>query len=373
VNDLHLLGIERGEPLIGPKTIHIDLTNGCNTNCITCWDHSPLLNETRTAAWKRKRVDAREVIAIVDDAITLGGLQAVIVSGMGEPFTHPEVYEILAALKERDLHVTVITNLIPADAKRIVSLGVDELLIGIHAASERAYQAFHPSFERDEWYRLLAALETFRRAGRRFKHVQVIASCNADELVDMIEFGERWGASQINFKLASLAHGTETARITESQRTRLLEELIPRARTTKLPNNLDVFERQLRAGGADTAPIDEIGCFMGFVYARVLVDGTVLFCCNTDVVVGSIREAKFSELWRAPRWNAMRARMRDGDYLPSCRQCGKVVQNVKYGEKFANAFGRERLRAVTGEGRPKRRHLPLAPPDSPARQQGDTE
>jgi MoaA/NifB/PqqE/SkfB family radical SAM enzyme len=358
VKDLHLLSIERGEPLIGPKTLHIDLTNGCNTNCITCWDHSPLLTDARTAAWKRQRVDAAEVIAIVDDVMTLGGLSAVIVSGMGEPFTHPEVYEILAALKERKLHVTVITNLIPADAKRIVALGVDELLIGIHAASERAYQAFHPSFERDEWYRLLAALETFRRAGRRFKHVQVIAGCNAHELVDMIELGERWGASQVNFKLASLAHGTEDARISEEQRALLLDELIPRARETKLPNNLDVFERQLRAGGGDTAPIDEIGCFMGYVYARVLVDGTVLFCCNTDVVVGSIRDAKFSDLWRAPRWNAMRARMREGDYLPSCRQCGKVVQNVKYGERFAKAFGEERRREVTGGDR-RRVRLPL--------------
>jgi len=367
MKDLHLLGIDRGEPLLGPKTLHIDLTNGCNTNCITCWDHSPLLNDTRTAAWKRQRVDAAETIALVDDVRSLGGLSAVIVSGMGEPFTHPEVYELLAALKERKLHVTVITNLIPADARRIVALDVDDLLIGIHAASERAYQAFHPSFERAEWYRLLAALETFRRAGRRFKHVQVIAGCNADELVDMIEFGERWGASQINFKLASLARGTETARITEAQRAHLLHDLIPRARATKLQTNLDVFERQLRAGGGDTAPIDEIGCFMGYVYARVLVDGTVLFCCNTDVVVGSLKEAKFSELWRAPRWNAMRARMRDGDYLPSCRQCGKVVQNVKYAEKFERAFGKARLREVTGAHN-KRVRLPVLP--SPERERG---
>ena len=133
MKDLHLMSIDRGEPLIGPKTLHIDLTNGCNTNCITCWDHSPLLTEARTAAWKRQRVDAAEAIAIVDDVMTLGGLSAVIVSGMGEPFTHPEVYEILAALKERMLHVTVITNLIPADAKKIVALSVDELLIGDHA------------------------------------------------------------------------------------------------------------------------------------------------------------------------------------------------------------------------------------------------
>lgn len=361
MSELHLLGIDRGVPFAGPKTIHVDLTNGCNTNCITCWDHSPLLDTPQTASWKRQRVTAHDVIALIDDAITLGGLEAVIVSGMGEPFTHPGVYSILEALKARELHVTVITNLVAAEPQRIVDLGVDQLLIGVHAATERAYRAFHPSFERDEWYRMLAALEVFRRNGRRYKHVQVIAGCNADELVEMIDFGTEWRAEQINFKLASLAKGTESARISEEQRARLLDELIPRARArAKIPTNLEVFERQLRTGGGDTAPIDEIGCFMGYVYARVLVDGTVLYCCNTNVVVGNLADGRFSELWRAPRWEAMRARMRDGDYLPSCRQCGKVVQNVKLGQAFAKRFGEERRGAVTGVGRqPRRRHLPL--------------
>ena len=50
--------------------------------------------------------------------------------------------------------------------------------------------------------------------------------------------------------------------------------------------------------------------------------------------------------------------MREGDYLPSCRQSGKVVQNVKYGEKFARKFGEERRRAVTGANN-KRVRLPI--------------
>lgn len=359
--DLHLEGIARGVPLAGPKSLHVDVTNGCNTNCITCWDHSPHLTVARSPSWKRRRVDRAEVEALVDDVIGLGGLDAVIVSGMGEPFTHPEIYDILGALKARDLHVTVITNLIPADADRIVALDVDQLLIGVHGASEGSYRAFHPSFVRDEWAELHQKLERLR--GRRYKHVQVVAGCNAHELVEMIELGARYEAGQVNFKLASLAHGTETTRITEDQRTRLFDDVpraIERARALGLPHNLDVFQEQLRAGGGDTAPIDDIGCFMGYVYARVLVDGTVLYCCNTEVVVGSLGEARFSELWRGPRWTALRERLRAGDYLPSCRQCGKVVQNVGWARRFAKHHGEERLREVTGRDRRRpRKHLPL--------------
>ncbi len=359
----HLRAIVEGRATIGPESIHVDLTNGCNTNCVTCWDHSPLLASPRAAAWKRMRAEAEAVEALVDDVRSLGGLKAVIVSGMGEPFTHPDVYRILAFLKSRGLHVTVITNLVAADAQRVVELGVDQLLIGIHAASEVAYRAFHPSFERDEWWRLLAMLERFRRAGRRFKHVHVIARCNAHELVDMVRLHERWPAAQINFKLASLGHGTEAARIDEAQRAALLDDLVPRAREAAaalgVETNLDVLERQLRAGGGDTAPIDEIGCYMGYVYARVLVDGTVLFCCNTEVRVGSLAEAPFSTLWRGEAWESLRARMRAGDYLPSCRQCGKVNQNVKLARKLREKLGDATLAAIPRA--PQVRRLPIVP------------
>ena len=104
---------------LGPQTLHIDVTNACNTNCVTCWDHSPHLNEARPTIWKKQRADAAKLRALVDDVCSLdgegGGLQAVIVSGMGEPFTHPEIYEILEDLKARGLHVTIITNLVAAD------------------------------------------------------------------------------------------------------------------------------------------------------------------------------------------------------------------------------------------------------------------
>jgi MoaA/NifB/PqqE/SkfB family radical SAM enzyme len=341
-----------GRAVLGPETVHIDVTNGCNTNCITCWDHSPLLTVARTAAWKRRRVDAGEVEALLDDLLGLGGPRAIILSGMGEPFTHPDIYRMIGAVKGRGLHLTIITNLIPADVERVIALGVDTLLIGIHGASEAAYRAFHPSFRSDEWEVLHHMLARLAAAGRRDKHVQVICETNAGEVPEMVRLAHRYGAGQLSFKLASLREGTEACRVTEAQRAWLVAEGVPAAaalaRELGVDANLDVLAAQLGAGGGATAPIAEIGCFMGHVYARVLVDGTVLYCCNTEVVVGSLADAPFSALWRGPRWEAWRARLRAGDYLPSCAQCGKLNQNVKIGRKIAARFGEPTLRAITG-------------------------
>lgn len=360
VTALSLRSISEGRPLGGPESVHVDITNACNTNCITCWDHSPLLRIGRSSAWKRQRADAASVLSLVDDAMSLGSLRAVVLSGMGDPMTHSEVYAIIEGIKARRLHLTIITNLIPADADRIVALGVDQLLIGVHAASEASYVAFHPNFTGREWRKLISMLETFAAAGRRFKHVQVIANVNAHEVVDMVRLAARYRAGQVNFKLASLGEGTEAARIDEAQRQELIDSLVPAARAEAdllgVATNLDVFARQLGAGGAATAPIDEVGCFMGYVYARVLVDGTVLYCCNTEVRVGSLAEASLSELWRGANWEALRAQMRRGDYLPSCAQCGKLNQNVQIGRQFVKAYGEARFCEVIGKAqtRPRR-------------------
>lgn len=358
--------INRGEPALGPSTVHIDITNGCNTNCVTCWDHSPYLDKPRSAAWKRQRVDVGHVVDLLDDLGALGGLSSIVLSGMGEPFTHPDVYTMIEAIKARDLHLTIITNLVAADADRVLALGVDQLLIGVHGASEGAYLAFHPSFRPEEWKKLNAMLAKFRDAGRRFKQVQVVSQENAHELVDMIDFAASTCAHAVNFKLASLREGTDAVRVTEEQRALLVTSLVPkaiaRAKHLGVKTNLRVFEAQLGAGGARTAPIEDVGCFMGYVYSRVLVDGTVLYCCNTDVRVGSLAGGdRFSALWRGEAWRALRAQLRRGEYLSSCDQCGKFNQNVAIGRAFEERFGSERLLAVTGRGEgaaPRTEHRP---------------
>lgn len=351
---LRLHSLDDGQIRLGPQTIHLDITNSCNTDCVTCWDHSPHLRAPPSAAWKRQRADPGLLRELVDDVQGLGGLQAVIVSGMGEPFTHPGVYEILADLKRRGLHVTVITNLLAADVERIIELRVDSLLLGLHGATERAYLDFHPAWSPMHWTRLHEALARMRDAGRRDKHVHVICETNAHELVAMVEQAHRYDAERINFKLASLTNGTEAVQIDASQRARLLESDIGDARTRAealgVRHNLDVFEDQVRTGGAATAPIESVGCLLGYHYSRITVEGTVLYCCNTEVVVGSLaRGEPFSALWRGPAWEGLRARLRQGRYFPGCHQCGKLNQNVKLSKRFRDRFGQARWREVTGQ------------------------
>lgn len=354
IRRLRMQGIAEGRVLTGPQTVHIDLANSCNTNCTTCWDHSPLLLRPRTTQWKRKQMSLEVFTALAEDLASMESVEAVILSGMGEPFSNPEIYRIVEVCKRYNWHVTILTNLLLADVERVLELGIDDLLISVNGVSPESYTAFHPNLRPSDYERLCKLLKYFKDAGRRFKHVQVINRDTAPELIEMVRFAHRYGARSITYKLASLGHGTQQCAITTQQRQQMLDSLIPQARLEAInrgiETNLDVLERQLSAGGLTTAPITEVGCFMGWSYARVTVEGKLLFCCSTEVEVGSLAEGTFSVQWYGERWNGVRRRLMRGEYYPSCLQCGKLNQNLKIGQKVRKCYGEQVFLERIGRG-----------------------
>lgn len=331
---LVLDGIRAGRPQTGPLTVHIDVSNGCNAACVTCWDHSPLLDQPRPAAWKRRRQSWEDYVALTDDLASMGSLRGIVLSGMGEPLTNPDIYRMIRRAREHSWHVMMITNLLAADVEALVDSGVSQLLVGVQGVTPDSYTAFHPGWTERHFFTMCQMLRRLQRSRVRVRHVQVINADTAPELVAMVYFGRSFGADRVNYKLASLAAGTEGCAITEDQRAWMLEEGVPEARRVAaelgVATNLDLFEAQLRTGGRSTAPIAEIGCYMGYVYSRVTVDGEVLYCCNTAVRVGSLTEAPFSALWTGERWQALRETLAAGRFLKGCDQCGKLEQNAKW-------------------------------------------
>ncbi|HEY0253709.1 MAG TPA: radical SAM protein, partial [Kofleriaceae bacterium] len=260
----------------GPRTVHVDVTNACNAACITCWDHSPLLVEKRSAQWKKTKLDRETFAELVEDLVALGSVKNVILSGMGDPLVHRDIYEMIALVKAQGWHLTVMTNLIAADIEKLERAGVDQFLIGVHGATPVAYSAFHPGWDEKEFFTLCSHLRRLARTGAKVRHVQVINRDTAIDVPQMVDFGAQFRADRINFKLASLYGGTETCRITDEQRAWLIAEAVPAARRRadelRVTTNLDLFERQLAAGIDDdsaTVPIEDVGCFMGHVYTRI--------------------------------------------------------------------------------------------------------
>lgn len=360
-----LKGIEQGTPLCGPSTVHIDITNACNAACVTCWDHSPLLNVGRGMDWKRRKLSLADFRKIVSQLSAMESVQSLIISGMGDPLTHSDVYEMIALAREQGWHITLLSNLLAADIESLAKSHVDQILVGVHGATPATYAAFHPGWTEQHFSTLCQHLRTLSGAGIVCRHVQVINRDNAEQLSAMTRFGHRFGADRVNFKLASLYAGTEACGIEASQRDWLLREGIAQAQELALKlgvqTNLPLFTSQVQATlehERATTTIEEVGCFMGFVYTRITVDQEVLFCCNTEIGVGSLAETDFASLWAGEAWQALRDQFRGGQYVKGCDKCGKFEQNLKWSQRYRDEYGEAAYLLVTGRGGQQSPRLP---------------
>ena len=76
-----------------------------------------------------------------------------------------------------------------------------------------------------------------------------------------------------------------------------------------------------------------------------------MYCCNTEVRVGSLADAPFRELWRGNAWQALRDRLRRGGYFAGCARCGKFEQNATWSQRVRDELGDDAWRAAIGADR----------------------
>lgn len=315
-------GFVEGVPRLGPEALHLDVTNACNLDCVTCWNYGPSLSQPKSVEWKRRRIDPDVFLRVLDSACSLG-IERVVLAGGGEPFTHPDIGRLIGAVKARALKLTIITNGTLCDFDALAALKVDQLLLNVASATPATYVAYHPNQEPKTFERLMQGAERLKGI-TKVNFVQVINALNAHELVQMVELAHAHGA-RASFKVGDLPAGTERYRLSAEQREDLAAVLIPaakaRAADLKVRHNLDAYEAAL-LGTKRGLP----RCFAGHFYARVSVEGRVFFCC-AHVDVGSVGQASFASVWAGQRWQAMRERLARGEYLDVCGRCGKHDMN----------------------------------------------
>lgn len=365
-----LTGLIDNRPRTGPQTVHFDIANACNTRCTTCWHHSPHLlpSHRPTAAWKRERLPLATFARALDDLLALGGLESIILSGMGDPTLNEDLYAMVELAHRSGLGVTIITNLLALEVPRLSAAsrpGVPlDLLTSICGVSADTWQRFHAHPSPRGFETVLTRLDELAAHGLSPKHVQVINRDNAHELPDMVRFGAARRAKRVNFKYASLAHGTQAVACPPELVRRLTDELIPEslalARQLDLDTDLEAFARQVSASPSHaTAPIAEVGCFMGFLYARVTVSGELLYCCNTRLGVGHLdAPGGIARAWSGPAWQAHRDSLRAGRYFPGCDQCGKFKENLKWSQKLRDKLPAAAFARLLGQPAPP---APLPP------------
>lgn len=356
-NDLVLAGIQNGRrAFIGPEQVTIDLTNRCNQKCIGCWLYSPFLENKPDARLLRQELDLVTVKSLINSLADMG-VKRVRFTGGGEPFMHPAIMEILAYTKHKGLICSITTSFLLLDKKQIeelISLGIDELAISLWAATEQSYQRMHPLSPGGVFSKIKENILflTQQKKNKPFVTIcNVLCNLNFQEIEQMFDFTLDLGADGVYFTLLDALAGTDSLLLNQEQREFLLKgaelclrkwEKLDKEKKIKL-DNFDGFILRLKHGKVgfgeyDLNDINEYPCYAGWIFSRILADGSVAPCCRgVKKVMGNINKEDFYSIWHKQEYNLFRAKARYLDKTdPYFSQIGclKMCDNLMHNKEI---------------------------------------
>ena len=364
---LDIKGILDGKrAFTGPEQVVIDLTNRCNNNCIACWTGSPLLREkTPPDHWKSLEFPYELMKEIIFDLHKLG-TKRIRFTGGGEPFMHSHIMELLEYVKSLGMACAVTTNFTLMDEtkiEKIIEIGLDEIAVSMWAGDPITYSRTHPNKTEKTFDRivfLLSKLGNEKNCLPRVTIANVLSCMNYPTVMRMFDFAEHVKANAVYYTLVDPIPGYTDGLLLNPQHSQELLGMIAEVekKAASLPEhgkieleNFDQFKRRVAnsntgAGHYDNNMIDNIPCYVGWMFARLLPDGSVSPCCRgVNKPLGNLFQNSFAEIWHSPaycefRYNAKHLKKNHPYFHPiGCyTTCDNLMHNLEIHRRMLTIF-----------------------------------
>lgn len=360
---LLLKGLLKGDTACaGPFYVAVEITRRCNLNCLCCRCHSPDL----TGPWIGDRSVKDMSIDVFEDLcheLEKMGTTHLTITGEGEPFLHPRLFDFIALAKKAGLSVILFSNGSFLDEKGISSIldsGLDVIKVSLWSCSREGYKRNYPGGDPDNLDRTIEGLKLLSQTKlqRNFDLPTVnlhqpINRFNYNEIGKMVALTRETGSDCLTFspiqtwrgRLKGLALGRDeeaTLRRSLVQAGRKLDSLF-------IDHNI---ENVLLRYDIGEAVWEKLPCYIGWIWSRVKPDGTVVPCNTCDLVMGDLKDKSFRDIWNDLAYRAFRRKVLTRKGLASMREhcdcgfCCNVWDSARV-HKFFKWFSPLRLKKNT--------------------------
>lgn len=327
-NSLDIIGIFDGEfAYKGPDCVQIDLTNNCNNTCIACWCNSPLLRDKAISPEAKKQaLDYNVVIRLIDKLARMG-TRELFFSGGGEPLMHSHALGILTYAKSKDFVCHLNTNFTLVNEEilhRFKEIKLDYLVVSIWAATEETYVKTHPDKDGETFLRIRKLLKLLNETKTAFPNVRlynVISNLNYQEFIRMVDFSQESLSECVEFTVVDTIPGRTDKLLLNKNEAEVLLEMCEIARANRkyytrdgkfIISNFDHFLRRILSehnseAEYDRGFLDNMPCYVGWLFARVLADGNINSCLKSHrMPIGNLYEQDFGIIWNGKKQREFR-------------------------------------------------------------------
>lgn len=346
--------------------IYVEPTTACNLNCRTCmrnsWDEPA--GRMMISTYRR----------LIEELEEVRSLRSVAFWGFGEPLLHPDIVEMVALAKTLRAKTELITNGLLLNremADRLVSAGLDTLIISIDGTVPESYEAVRKGADLRKVQENVNALHASRRVHRcRTPELGiefVLMRSNIHELTKLPHLARQLGASFIvvtnvlpyTEELSEeILYWLSAANIFASRRSRWSPEIIL-PRMDVHPEYLEPLAGLLGKSNFMDYPSrnsnrDGYCRFVNEGTAAISWDGHISPCValmhsytcyvlgrKKDIrryTIGDIGRDKINQIWHSEEYRKFRRRVIEFDFSP-CVHCGGCDWNESNQEDcFGNSF-----------------------------------
>lgn len=314
-----------------PIHLQLESTDACNLNCTTC-SRDVLVEKAsllRTEYWRN----------IIDEMRPTN----INVSGIGEPFLHPDIYEIIAYAKNRGSSVNCATNFtrIHDNHRKLVECGIDQLKVSIDATDAETFRLIRGE---NSWHEIV---DNIRRVNFWKKELEsktpsirfnfALQRFNYLQCVDLVELAKELGVDGIYYQFLSYVDMEDrkvflTGDMSKAKLLELINESDRRSREYGIQTNLDLWRRDFELFWNRMMSLDQFkenhkNCYMPWISTWLGADGWVRPCpimpwTRDEGRMGHIGTQTFAEIWNGEKYRELREALARGERpTRSCKTC----------------------------------------------------
>lgn len=332
---LHRYAGER--PLQMPISIYWEVTLSCNLRCLHCY--------TASGARHPEELDTPECLALIREW-GAGGVCEVIIGG-GEPFTRPDMVELIDAIQQAEMSAICVSNgtLLTTDlVGRLSDTGLSYMAVSIDGHTPDLHNQFRGT--EFAFGKAVQGIQNLKKAGFTVTLQTVVTQLNKHALEAIADFAWNLGASSWDVKAFNIVN-----RAAINRQLALRPEDV-----AEIASRLQAIGQQYDGRlGVDTTypmtftlnrefkkaekPIRRLACGPGFETAGLTADGRLLTCSfirHHDWISKSVREEGFTKLWQtSPIFDPFRNLTTA--HLTCCKDCSLLFEEC-WGGCRARAF-----------------------------------
>ena len=248
------------------------------------------------------------------------------ISGYGEVMTHPEFPQIIQYLTDKKVAIRLTTNgfLLNADNRKLIAEStIKRMVISVNSLNRETYKKLMGV---DGLPTVLANIEELVKVFKgELIFSFVMNAYNFNEVLDMINFGMKYEREVCCAGLTPTIKYEKDLIIQDTPENRKKIEMYQAYAKKHNQTKFWIFTFDSQPGNpkrlADL-PQRIKTCKWIDTFACIQINGDVLPCCWSKLVLGNILEESFDKIWTGPRYTEFRKMVRAGD-VKHCINCLK--------------------------------------------------